>query len=87
MDTECVRSRFIRRFDGTTGFLYASPGHTNLIGGHTDYNGGFIFPGTADESMIVEIKPSGTDKVKVYSIDLRDYIGFGLNEKNAPRTS
>ena len=25
MDTEYVRSRFIKHFDGTTGFLYASP--------------------------------------------------------------
>ena len=31
MDTEYVRSRFIKHFDGTTGFLYASPGRINLI--------------------------------------------------------
>lgn len=43
MDTEYVRSRFIKHFDGTTGFLYASPGRINLIGEHTDYNGGFVF--------------------------------------------
>ncbi len=35
MDTEYVRSRFIKHFDGTTGFLYASPGRINLIGEHT----------------------------------------------------
>ena len=29
MDTEYVRSRFIKHFDGTTGFLYASPGRIN----------------------------------------------------------
>ena len=44
MDTEYVRSRFIKHFDGTTGFLYASPGRINLIGEHTDYNGGHVFP-------------------------------------------
>ena len=57
MDTEYVRSRFIKHFDGTTGFLYASPGRINLIGEHTDYNGGFVFPGAVDKGMIAEIKP------------------------------
>ena len=32
MDIEHVRSRFIKHFDGTTGFVYASPGRINLIG-------------------------------------------------------
>ena len=39
-----VRSRFIEHFDGTTGSVYASPGRINLIGEHTDYNDGFVFP-------------------------------------------
>ena len=30
MDIEHVRSRFIKHFDGTTGFIYASPGRINL---------------------------------------------------------
>ena len=87
MDTEYVRSRFIKHFDGTTGFLYASPGRINLIGEHTDYNGGFVFPGAVDKGMIAEIKPNSTDKVKAYSIDLKDYVEFGLNEEDAPRAS
>ena len=87
MDIEHVRSRFIKHFDGTTGFVYASPGRINLIGEHTDYNGGFVFPGAIDKGMIAEIKPNGTDKVRAYSIDLKDYTEFGLNEEDAPRAS
>ena len=37
--------------------------------------------------MIAEIKPNGTDKVRAYSIDLKDYVEFGLNEEDAPRAS
>ena len=55
MDIEHVRSRFIKHFDGTTGFIYASPGRINLIGEHTDYNGGFVFPGAVDKGMLAEI--------------------------------
>ena len=87
MDIEFVRSRFIKHFDGTTGSVYASPGRINLIGEHTDYNGGFVFPGAVDKGIIIEIKPNGTDIVKAYSIDLKDYVEFGLNEEDAPRAS
>ena len=87
MDIEYVRSRFIKHFDGTTGSVYASPGRINLIGEHTDYNGGFVFPGAVDKGIIAEIKPNGTDKVRAYSIDLKDYVEFGLNEEDAPKAS
>lgn len=84
MDIEYVRSRFIKHFDGTTGAVYASPGRINLIGEHTDYNGGFVFPGAIDKVIMAEIKPNGTDKVRVFSIDIDDYAEFGLNEEDAP---
>lgn len=87
MDIEFVRSRFIKHFDGETGSIYASPGRINLIGEHTDYNGGFVFPGAVDKGMMAEIKLNGTDKVRAYSIDLKDYTEFGLNEEDAPRAS
>lgn len=86
-DIDFVRSRFIKHFDGSTGYIYASPGRINLIGEHTDYNGGFVFPGAVNVGIMAEIKPNGTDKVKAYSIDLKDYTEFGLNEEDAPSAS
>ncbi len=87
MDIEHVRSRFIKHFDGLTGSIYTSPGRINLIGEHTDYNGGFVFPGAIDKGMMAELRPNGTNKVRAYSIDMKDYVEFGLNEEDAPRTS
>jgi galactokinase len=87
MDIEYVRSRFIKHFDGQTGSVYASPGRINLIGEHTDYNGGFVFPGAIDKGMVAEIRLNGTNKVRAYSIDLKDYVEFGLNEEDLPRAS
>ena len=60
MDIEKVRSRFIKHFDGKTGNIYMSPGRINLIGEHTDYNGGFVFPGAVDKGIMAEIRPNGT---------------------------
>ena len=87
MDINHVRSRFAKHFDGATGNVYASPGRVNLIGEHTDYNGGFVFPGAVDKGIIAEIKPNGTNIVRAYSIDLKDWVEFGLNEEDKPRTS
>lgn len=87
MEIEHVRSRFIKHFDGTTGSVYTSPGRINLIGEHTDYNGGFVFPGAIDKGIMAELKANGKQKVCAYSIDLKDYVEFGLNEEDAPRTS
>ena len=87
MDIEKVRSRFIKHFDGSTGTVYMSPGRINLIGEHTDYNGGFVFPGAIDCGIMAEIRLNGTNKVRAYSIDKKDFIEFGLKEEDAPRTS
>ncbi len=81
---EDVRSRFIKHFDGTTGSVYASPGRINIIGEHTDYNGGFVFPGAVRQGIIAEIKPNGTRNVRAYSIDLKDYVEFSLDDEKGP---
>lgn len=82
-----VRSRFIKHFDGTTGSVYASPGRINLIGEHTDYNNGYVFPGAVEQGIIAEIKPNGTRKVRAYSIDLKDYTEFSLDDEQGPKAS
>ena len=82
-----VRSRFIKHFDGTTGSVYASPGRINLIGEHTDYNNGFVFPGAVTQGMIAEIKPNGTRNVNAYSIDLKDKVTFSLDDPKGPNAT
>ena len=84
--TQKINSIFAERFGGN-GTLYASAGRINLIGEHTDYNGGFVFPGAIDKVIMAEIRTNGTDKVRVYSIDINDYAEFGLNEADAPEQS
>lgn len=81
---ETIKQHFSERF-GAAGVLYASAGRINLIGEHTDYNGGFVFPGAIDKVIMAEIRPNGTEKVRVYSVDIDEYAEFGLNEEDAPR--
>jgi galactokinase len=88
MDIEFVRSRFIKHFDGKTGNVYASPGRINLIGEHTDYNGGFVFPGAVDKGVIAEMRANDTeDTVMAYAIDLKDRVDFKLSDPAGPKAS
>ena len=82
-----VRSRFIEHFDGSTGSVYTAPGRINLIGEHTDYNDGFVFPGAVQQSIIAEIKQNGTRTVRAYSIDLKDYTEFCLDDEKGPNAT
>ncbi|MDE6099293.1 MAG: hypothetical protein K2G24_10430 [Muribaculaceae bacterium] len=83
---EKIAGTFAERFGGE-GTFYASAGRINLIGEHTDYNGGFVFPGAIDKVIMAEIRANSTDKVRVFSIDIDDYAEFGLNEADAPSQS
>ncbi|MDD6751539.1 MAG: galactokinase [Bacteroidales bacterium] len=78
-----ISEKFAQLF-GCEGEFFASPGRINLIGEHTDYNGGFVFPGAVDCGIMAEIKLNGSDKVCAYSIDMDEYAEFGLNEEDAP---
>ncbi len=84
MDIEFVRSRFIKHFDGKTGNVYASPGRINLIGEHTDYNGGFVFPGAVEQGIMAELRPNGQKTCNVYSIDLKDMAHFEIDDPKGP---
>ena len=76
-----------RTLFGEEGDFFTSAGRINLIGEHTDYNGGFVFPGAVDKGILAEIKLNGTEKVCVFALDLDEYVEFGLNEEDAPSQS
>ncbi len=80
---EKVHSKFVSLF-GEGGVFYAAAGRINLIGEHTDYNGGYVFPGAIDKGILAEIKPNGTDKVRLFAIDRDEYVEFELAEDNLP---
>ena len=87
MNIEIIRKNFADRFKGETGNVYASPGRINLIGEHTDYNGGYVFPGAVEQGMVAEIKPNGTRVIRAYSIDLNDYDEFSIDDEKGPKAS
>ncbi len=78
-----IHEKFLATY-GEGGTLYAAAGRINLIGEHTDYNGGYVFPGAIDKGIVAEIKPNGTDRVHLHSMDYDATTSFGLNEEDKP---
>lgn len=80
MKTTAIQEKF-RSLFGDGGAMYTAPGRINLIGEHTDYNGGFVLPGAIDKAMYCMIKPNETaDRIKVYALDLEEFDEFGLDD-------
>ena len=64
--------------------VYASAGRINLIGEHTDYNGGYVFPGAINFGITAAIKPNGTNTVKLFSLDMDEYAEFEIGSETLP---
>ena len=58
---------FTRHFDTTPDGVWSAPGRANLIGEHTDYNGGFVLPFAIDRRTIAAVRLNGTDTCRVAS--------------------
>ncbi|MHA1267229.1 MAG: galactokinase [Candidatus Helarchaeota archaeon] len=54
------------------------PGRANLIGGHTDYNMGFVLPCALDKETIVAAMPNHSEMVNLISLNLNNSIHFSL---------
>ncbi len=74
MDNNELLERFYERFGGRDHAprLFFAPGRVNLIGEHTDYNGGFVFPCALQYGTYLVIRPSGSDILRMASLNF-DY--------------
>ena len=53
MNKDIVIHDFDSHFGSSAeGTMYFAPGRINLIGEHTDYNGGFVFPGAVQQGIM-----------------------------------
>ena len=56
--------------------LVDSPGRINLIGEHTDYNEGFVFPAAIDKSIVAAIGKSDSGSCNLFATDLGETYEF-----------
>ncbi|WP_299394796.1 galactokinase [uncultured Gelidibacter sp.] len=73
-----VKQRFKSHFN-TEPLLVYSPGRINLIGEHTDYNEGFVFPAAINKGIALAIQKSDASTSKVIALNMEEAHEFGLD--------
>ena len=79
-----VRQHFRAHFDADPSFIVRAPGRVNLIGEHTDYNDGFVFPLAIDRAAWIALRPRSDNQVLAISLDMDDRRQFALDQLQRP---
>jgi len=68
---KAVADQFKQTFGREPSWIAAAPGRVNIIGEHTDYNDGFVFPMAIDRYTVIAASPNGEAK----KVQLRSTAG------------
>src|SRR6476659_3065092 len=70
-----------QEFAADAKFVVRAPGRINLIGEHTDYNGGFVLPAAIDRTVLAAVgKVSMMRDIDLYSVNFNDRTLFSTDE-------
>lgn len=81
MNTELIsniKTHFITKFQDNPIMIF-SPGRINIIGEHTDYNDGFVFPAAVDKGIVAGLAKSNSGTSTAYAVDKEETIEFSVN--------
>jgi len=85
MDISILQQGFVLHFGSSKDMAtYFAPGRINLIGEHTDYNGGFVFPGAVQQGIVAIVRPNKDRKVRLWAPDLQRGCTFDLDDEKGP---
>jgi galactokinase len=84
IERDKLRRAFVERY-GRESRLFRAPGRVNLIGEHTDYNGGYVLPMAIECETVVAAAPREDMRVRVYSLNLEEAAEFDLEHPGEPR--
>lgn len=73
---------FKTTFDLTASHTFFSPGRINLIGEHTDYNGGHVFPAAITLGTYAAVAKNGTTTMRLFSNNFKEagILSFDLTD-------
>lgn len=78
-ELSALYAAFERYFGQPPTRIARAPGRVNLIGEHTDYNDGFVFPMALDRATYVAARPRTDRMVRVFSVKFREEDQFDLD--------
>lgn len=82
---EEVTAQFTARFADEPRWIVAAPGRVNLIGEHTDYNGGFVLPAAIDRYVVIAAGPSEGETACLVGADVGEEASIQISGVIEPR--
>ena len=74
-----VINAFQERYHAPPTYVVRAPGRVNLIGEHTDYNDGFVFPMTIQHALYIALRPRSDRHVSAHSLNFEKPAEFDLD--------
>ncbi|WP_339915823.1 galactokinase [Yeosuana marina] len=75
-----IKTSFKEQFK-TEPLMIFSPGRINIIGEHTDYNDGFVFPAAVDKGIVAAIGKSDSKTSSIaFAVDKNEIVKIYLND-------
>lgn len=84
MNLQELKVAFVEAYGQESEAVYFAPGRVNLIGEHTDYNGGSVFPCALSFGAYLLMRPNNEKFVNFRSMNQPEVIKLGLNELTTP---
>jgi len=80
-NTDTFKDIFFKTFNANAENIYFSPGRVNLIGEHTDYNGGNVFPCALSIGTYAIVSKRDDNNVVFNSLNFKELgtISFNLD--------
>src|SRR5579884_493942 len=71
--------KFRELFGALPPIVVRAPGRVNLIGEHTDYNEGFVFPAAIDRDVLIACAPRNDPQVRAFALNFNQSSTFHLD--------
>ena len=84
MTVQELKTAFVAAYGQEAEAVYFAPGRVNLIGEHTDYNGGSVFPCALSFGTYLLLRKNGGKTVKFRSLNQPEVIELGLEQLTTP---
>ena len=84
MTIEQLKSAYEAAYQKPATDIFFSPGRVNLIGEHTDYNGGFVFPCALSFGTYLLISPNSEQKINFRSLNIDAVYSLELTQLTTP---
>ena len=84
MKLEELKSAYEAAYQKPATDIFFSPGRVNLIGEHTDYNGGFVFPCALSFGTYLLLAPNTEKKINFRSLNVEAVYSLELTQLTSP---